>query len=563
MKKHWHNTVAKKLIFTFLSLSVITAIVSGVGIFSLNRLTGAMSETENIMDTMPVVTGTLTEISAMQSSARDAVINFHNSDIFENDRKNFKKASAECVSNLKKLDAVTVSGSWKKKLQNSENSLQGTLIPQMEAVFSLADQSQLAQADDLLQKSYSAETSLYNDYSAFMDSQIQTAKENNAQNRRSATALCAVLLALSAVGIASSVILGMRIAQSISRPVGELAVAARNFSNGVLSARVTHSADDEIGVLTDSLNTAFAKLEQIVSGISGALTQISQGDFSSVGVKDFEGDFRPVSDALRAILDSMNDMFFTIRTSSHEIDSGAIQVSEGSEKIAGGAAEQAGAVEQLLSSAEGIFHAAVENAGKMGCAADSIEQAMQKISESNLRMKQMLEATEKIRHSSGEIQKVNRFISKLAMQTNILALNAAVEASRAGAAGKGFAVVASEVRSLAVQSSEAAKQTAALIDRSNQNVMEGSAIAADTARSLGEALDEIGATDKTMKNIRQELELQKESIRQISTGVGTISSVVQKNTAVAQNEAAACKQLLSQTELQKRRLNQLVFRETS
>ncbi|WP_375451932.1 PAS domain S-box protein [uncultured Devosia sp.] len=61
-------------------------------------------------------------------------------------------------------------------------------------------------------------------------------------------------------------------------------------------------------------------------------------------------------------------------------------------------------------------------------------------------------------------------IDSIAFQTNILALNAAVEAARAGDAGRGFAVVAAEVRTLAQQSTTAARNVNLLVTESRERM---------------------------------------------------------------------------------------------
>ena len=99
-------------------------------------------------------------------------------------------------------------------------------------------------------------------------------------------------------------------------------------------------------------------------------------------------------------------------------------------------------------------------------------------------MQETLSAMQDIQSSSNEIGKIIKTIEDIAFQTNILALNAAVEAARAGAAGKGFAVVAEEVRSLAQKSSDASKNTAALIQRSLSAIQRGTSSMNETASYL-------------------------------------------------------------------------------
>ena len=176
------------------------------------------------------------------------------------------------------------------------------------------------------------------------------------------------------------------------------------------------------------------------------------------------------------------------------------------------------------------------------------------VSEGNQLMKDLAAAMADITDKSNKIQNIIKTIDDIAFQTNILSLNAAIEAARAGQMGKGFAVVADEVGALAQKSAESAKNTTVLIEETLASIEKGAALTTETAEKLNEVQEKSGQISSIITNISEASNKQSEDVKHITTGLEQISSVVQMNSATAEQSAAASQELSTQAKT----MNQLV-----
>jgi methyl-accepting chemotaxis protein len=158
----------------------------------------------------------------------------------------------------------------------------------------------------------------------------------------------------------------------------------------------------------------------------------------------------------------------------------------------------------------------------------------------------MVSSMEAIGASSQKVSSIIKTIDEIALQTNILALNAAVEAARAGQSGAGFAIVADEVRSLALRSARAARDTAALIEESIANAAEGH----DRVAQLTTTIEAIAASARTVKELIDSVSAasrqQSRGIEHVSAAVTALEHVAHTNAAAAEQGAAASEELSAQ-----------------
>jgi methyl-accepting chemotaxis protein len=225
----------------------------------------------------------------------------------------------------------------------------------------------------------------------------------------------------------------------------------------------------------------------------------------------------------------------------------AEQVTAASQNLAEGSSEQAAAIEQTSASLEEMASVTKRNADNAQKANHLAKHAREAADHGAAQIQTMNAAMAAIKSSSDDIAKIIRTIDEIAFQTNILALNAAVEAARAGEAGLGFAVVAEEVRSLALRSAQAARETSAKIQGAIERTGQGVVVTAKVAAVLDEILTQIRQVDDLVSEVASASREQTEGITQINSAVGQMDTATQTNAVSAEQAAAAAEELHAQS----------------
>lgn len=314
--------------------------------------------------------------------------------------------------------------------------------------------------------------------------------------------------------LACGLIMAVVIARGVVAPLGRLGRAAGLIARGELdgvAAEVALDLDrqDEIG----GLNRSFSDMTRALQEAADRMRRVAEGDLTVDSTPRSGSDL--MAQALADLLTLQRELAVRLREAVGALTSAMGDIAASSAHLSQSAEETAAAVSQTTAVVEQIKLAARTSSGQAAQMAQTARQAAEVArqgvrSTTDLRetmalvsRKMDLSAQDVVRlnEKTRRIGQVVSIVSALADRSAILAVNGSIEAAKTGDESHGFQVVADEIKTLAVESKQAAAQVRWLL----QDIQKAAGSVAMAAEEGGKAV--VGGLEQSTQAERSIVEL--------------------------------------------------------
>ncbi|PWJ55687.1 methyl-accepting chemotaxis protein [Quadrisphaera granulorum] len=478
--------VAHKLAAGFATVCLLLLVVSGVGVFRLQK---AQETTEYLAGS-----GIASVSAAKQTALAFRAIRLDGLAVaLAVDEASTQKALQDLQAEEKALDQawteyLGTDPASSKAEQEAYTTAAARFIAAWEKAKPLAINSDLddfmqARADTMIPAAADTEAAL----TTLVETETSAALAIAEEGRSAYRAALALLIGISALAVVLAVVIGVMVSRSITSPLSKVVGIMKSVAQGRLDRRVGLQRKDEIGQLAGSTDESLDALSAAMREITTEAQALaaSSATLSSVSAQMASG-VQDAASQTQVVAAASEEVTVSIAT------------------VAAAGEEMTAAIAQIASATSEASQMATSAVGAAGSAGQAIE---------------------RLGVSSREIGDVVKLITSIAEQTNLLALNATIEAARAGELGKGFAVVAGEVKELARQTAQATDEIVGKVS-ATQNDAAAAAAAVTQISDVIARIDEVQATIAAA--VEEQSATTSEMVRNV-TEVATGSAQISEN----------------------------------
>lgn len=318
---------------------------------------------------------------------------------------------------------------------------------------------------------------------------------------------------LSLLSALAGFVIGFLIMREISRPLTNLATAAKHLAGGDLSTRVPVQYEDEVGQVGVAFNHMAESFQELIGQLQWTGIQLTTSTTEiAATAKQQEATIVEQEATTKEIAATARE----ISSNAKEFAKTMSQVSQGAEQTSSLASSGKAGLTRM----EAIMHQMVDAAGNIA---------------SKLAV---------LNEKAGSITSIVTTIGKVADQTNLLSLNAAIEAEKAGEYGRSFSVIAREIRRLADQTANATLDIEKMVnemvsavsagvmgvDKFSEEINTGVKQVSTVGEQLSKIIEQVQQQTSSFESVNQGMQAQSQSAEQINESINQLSEAAQQTT---------------------------------
>ena len=314
--------------------------------------------------------------------------------------------------------------------------------------------------------------------------------------------------------------------RSIVMPIRRNIEVARTLADGNLSVEIDVDRKDEFGDELQTFREMVEKWKTLISEVTASATSVASASH----------DLSSGAEQLSRGMAGQAERTVQVSTAAEEMSQASLDIARNAHNISESAKEMAGTAKN----GSNIVSKSINEVGAIAGTVDGLSAVLQDLGDQS----------EKI----GEIVSV---IEDIADQTNLLALNATIEAAQAGEAGKGFAVVAEEVKKLADRTAKSTQEIGAMVGSITsgvkkalesmghvlQKVKTGVGLSNEAGRALAEIVDSFSNLQSMVQQIATATEEMNSTTDGIAVDIEGVASVTKESSNAAGAVSGAAREL--------------------
>ncbi|MEI6560391.1 MAG: methyl-accepting chemotaxis protein [Rhodospirillaceae bacterium] len=301
---------------------------------------------------------------------------------------------------------------------------------------------------------------------------------------------------LTAIAIVIAMFCAVLISRMVSRPIAEMATAAR--------------VAEEIGELIKMA--------------------AHDGDFRNRAVTEGRSGFvATISHAVNRLFDSVCTAFESIGTDAGKVALAASDASGAVVEVNAGAADQARSLEQVREAIRMSAEAITKVSGSAGAASTVADQASGLVNRGQISIAELADLMTAIAGTSREVAQITQALGHAATKTDILATTVAGEAFRLGEPGRDFTTICQQVCGLAAETRGFATRIGQLVEVTNRDLQAGAAAAASARQMIDEIHRRVLETDGMIRSIAETMMAQQSAILEIDATTNSLAEIGEHN----------------------------------